>query len=221
MYTPGVPPWHAGVSVRWFLPKNEDFQAFFQQASANLVCGVTMLRDLLKDPSDLQAKVERVRDVEHEGDRLTHQTFAKLNTSFITPFDREDIHALISSLDDVLDATNGAAQRLVLYRIDAVPPRLLALAEILVASAEEVERAVVALPERKKHTAAMSACVEINRLENLADIMHREALAELFAHYKDAIEVLKLKELYEFLEDATDRCEDVANVVESIIIKSS
>lgn len=207
--------------MRWFLPKNEDFLQFFDEASANVVLGVTALRDMLKDPTDLKAKVDHVRDIEHDGDRITHKTLEKLNTSFITPFDREDIHALISRLDDILDAANGAAQRLVLYRIDEIPARLLALGELLLESSAEVRKAVVALPDRKKHAAAMKACVEVNRLENVADALHREALAEMFANLKDAIALLKLKELYLLLEEATDRCEDVANVVEGIIIKSS
>ena len=207
--------------MRWFLPKNEDFQGLFGEASATVVRGVTALRDMLRDPSNLAVKVTQLRDIEHDGDRITHRTFEKLNTSFITPFDREDIHALISSLDDVLDAANGAAQRLVLYQINEIPPRLLALSELLVESAEAVRVAVVALADKKKHKPAMQACVEVNRLENVADTMHREALADLFANSKDAIALLKLKELYEFLEEATDRCEDVANVVEGIIIKTS
>jgi len=207
--------------VRWFLPKNEDFLQFFDDASANVVRGVTALRDMLKDPSDLHAKVNGLRDIEHEGDRLTHLTLEKLNSSFITPFDREDIHALISRLDDILDAANGVAQRLVLYRIDEVPARLLALSELLVESSMEVRKAVVALPDRKQHAAAMTACVEANRLENVADSLHREALADMFANFTDAIALVKYKEVYQLLEEATDRCEDVANVVEGIVIKSS
>jgi len=207
--------------VRWFLPKNEDFQGFFDEASATVVRGVTVLRDMLREPTDLPTKVMQLRDIEHEGDRITHRTFETLNSSFITPFDREDIHALISRLDDVLDAANGVAQRLVLYQVHEIPPRLLALSEHLVQSAEAVRLAVVALPDRKRHKAAMQACVEVNRIENVADTMHREALADMFANEKDAINLVKLKELYQLLEEATDRCEDVANVVEGIIIKSS
>jgi len=207
--------------VRWFLPKNENFQEYFDQASATVVRGVTVLRDMLRDPADLEAKVAMLRDIEHDGDRVTHLTFETLNTSFITPFDREDIHALISRLDDILDAANGVAQRLVLYRVTEIPPRLVALSEILLESAEAVRLAVVALPDRKRFRAAMHACVEANRLENVADTMHREALAEMFANEKDAINLVKLKELYQLLEEATDRCEDVANVIEGILIKMS
>jgi uncharacterized protein len=221
VYSPSCLLGTAGVIVRWFLPKNEDFQGFFDEASATVVRGVTALRDMLRDPRDLAAKVAQIRDIEHDGDRITHRTFETLNTSFITPFDREDIHALISRLDDILDAANGVAQRVVLYQVHEIPPRLLALSELLVESAEAVRLAVMALPDRKQHKPATKACVEVNRLENVADTLHREALADLFTNLTDAIAIMKLKELYQLLEEATDRCEDVANVVEGIIIKQS
>jgi uncharacterized protein len=207
--------------VRWFLPKNNDFLTLFDKASANIVTGVSMFRALLDDLSDLKEKVERIKEVEHEGDRTTHQTFAKLNTTFITPFDREDIHALASRMDDILDSTDAAANRLLIYRVSNITPHLVKLADLLVASAKQVQQAVVALHDRHRHRDARASCVEINRLENEADQVHRAALVELFAGEPNAIELIKLKELYAFIEDATDRCEDVANVIESIIIKSS
>jgi predicted phosphate transport protein (TIGR00153 family) len=207
--------------VRWFLPKTEDFITLFDQASANIVEGVTLFRELVGDLTSVRAGVERLKEIEHEGDRLTHLTLDKLNTSFITPFDREDIHALATRLDDILDATDSAGQRLVVFRITEVPPEFLSLADLLVESAKEVQKAVLALPNRKKREEAIASCVEINRLENEADVIHREALGDLFANSHDAINVIKLKELFLFLEQATDRCEDVANVIESIIIKGS
>jgi hypothetical protein len=207
--------------VRWFLPKTEDFITLFDQASANIVQGVTLFRELAGDLTSVRAGVEQLKEIEHEGDRLTHLTLDKLNTSFITPFDREDIHALATRLDDILDATDSAGQRLVVFRITNVPPEFLSLADLLVESAKEVLKAVLALPNRKKREEAIASCVEINRLENEADVIHREALGDLFANAHDAIEVIKLKELFAFLEQATDRCEDVANVIESIIIKGS
>ena len=208
--------------MRWFLPKSDDFLKLFDEASANIVLGVTMFREMVGDPAELPSKVERLKEIEHEGDRLTHVTLGKLNSSFITPFDREDIHALISRMDDILDSVDAASQRLVLYRIKEIPPRLLAISDLIVTSAELVRRAVAFLQDRRKHAEAMTACVEINRIENEADALHREALADLFDNYAhDAILVIKLKEIYSMLEEATDRCEDVANVVESIIIKGS
>ena len=207
--------------MRWFLPKKVDFLKLFDSASANIVRGTQLFRDILDDPTNLKTKVEKLKEVEHEGDRLTHEALAKLNATFITPFDREDIHSLATRLDDILDATDAAAQRLLLYKIETIPPYLTALARLLVASAEQVHRAVVVLHDGKRYSEAMTACVEINRLENEADVLHREALADLFAHATDAIQVVKLKDLYAFLEEATDRCEDVANAIETIILKSS
>ena len=207
--------------MRWFLPKKVDFLDLFDRASANIVRGVSLFREILDDLTDLQAKVEKLKEVEHEGDRITHEALAKLNSTFITPFDREDIHSLATRLDDILDSADAAAQRLVVYHIDHVPPQLKALAGLLVTSAEEVHKAVVSLHDSKKHKEALAACVEINRLENVADVLHRQALGDLFANTANAIEVLKLKDLYAFLEDATDRCEDVADSIETIILKSS
>ncbi|HVN75955.1 MAG TPA: DUF47 family protein [Thermoanaerobaculaceae bacterium] len=207
--------------MRWFLPKKVDFLDLFDRASVNIVQGVTLFREILEEPTDLPAKVEKLKALEHEGDRVTHEALAKLNATFITPFDREDIHSLATRLDDILDAADAAAQRLVVFHIKWIPQQLKALADLLVVSAQEVHKAVVVLHDSKRHKEAMAACVEINRLENEADVLHREALGELFANTPDAIEVLKLKDLYAFLEDATDRCEDVANTIETIILKSS
>ncbi len=207
--------------MRWFLPKNEDFLALFDRASANIVDAVCLFRELVSDLPNLRPNVEKLKELEHEGDRITHQTLGRLNATFITPFDREDIYALATRLDDIIDATDGAAQRMLVYRVTELPAQVVALTDLLVASAKEVQKAVVAIHDRKKHTAALAACVEVNRLENEADVVHREAIGELFNNTHDAVTILKLKEIFEFLEGATDRCEDVANVVESIIIKSS
>lgn len=207
--------------MRWFLPKDRGFLDLFIRASANIVDGVTLFRDILSDPRDLQEKVNELKELEHAGDRITHRTLEKLNRTFITPFDREDIHALISHLDDILDATDAAGQRLVLFHITEVPEILRAMGEVLVASAKEVQRAVLALHDRRYHADAHAACVEINRLENEVDALHRRALGQLFSECTDAVTIIKLKELYQLLEEATDRCEDVANVIETIILKSS
>jgi predicted phosphate transport protein (TIGR00153 family) len=207
--------------VRWFLPKNTDFNLLFDQASANILKAVSLFRDTVQDLTGLRGNVERLKALEHEGDRLTHQTLDKLNSTFITPFDREDIQALATRLDDILDLTDAAAQRLVVFRIDAVPQRFVKLADLLVDSAREVQKAVLALPDRKKRDIALASCVEINRLENEADVIHREALGDLFANAHDAVGVIKLKDLFGFVEEATDRCEDVANVIQTIIIKGS
>ena len=207
--------------MRWFLPQDRGFLDLFIRASANIVDAVTLFRDIVADPRDLQEKINQLKDLEHAGDRLTHRTLEKLNRSFITPFDREDIHALISHLDDILDAADAAGQRLVLFRITETPEMLRAMSDLLVATAKEVQKAVLALHNRRYHADAHAACVEINRLENEVDALHRRALGQLFSECTDAITIIKLKELYQLIEEATDRCEDVANVIETIILKSS
>ena len=207
--------------MRWFLPKTEAFNALFAQSSANIVRGVILFRELAGNLASARTYVDQLKEIEHEGDRITHQTLDKLNTSFITPIDREDIHVLATRLDDILDSTDSAAQRILVYKVTEVPARFLSLADLLVESSKEVQKAVSALQDRKRRAAALTSCVEINRLENEADVIHREALGELFANSHDAIAVIKLKELFQFLEDATDRCEDVANIVESILIKGA
>jgi predicted phosphate transport protein (TIGR00153 family) len=207
--------------VRWFLPKDEGFLAIFDQATQNIVEAVKLFCQLLEDGGDRPGQVEQLKALEHQGDRYTHQTLAKLNTSFITPFDREDIHALATKLDDILDAVDATGHRLLLYGVASVPARLKELAQLLLASAEEVQKAVLLLHDPRRQEEALQRCVEINRLENEADQLHRQALADLFAHATDAVEVIKLKDLYAFLEEATDRCEDVANIVETIVIKAS
>jgi predicted phosphate transport protein (TIGR00153 family) len=206
--------------MRWFLPKNDAFLELFDQSCANILVGVRLFREMLDDLSGVAAKVEEIKEIEHEGDRITHLTLDKLNTTFITPFDREDIHTLIVRLDDILDATDAAASRMAIYRIGAATSYLVNLADLLVESVGYVQQAVRALHDRRRHAEALSASVEINRVENEADAEQRRGLVELFSDERDAIRIIKLKELYMLLEEATDRCEDVANVVETIIIKS-
>jgi len=206
--------------VRWFLPKTPHFLELFDQASANIVHGVKVFRELVGDLPNVRAHAEKLKEIEHEGDRITHVTLETLNSSFITPFDREDIHALISRLDDILDAADAAAQRMVIYRITEVPARFVALSDLLVESAKEVQAAVVALHDSKHPERALASCVEVNRLENESDVIHREALGDLFNNHKDPIMIMKLKELFQFLEEATDRCEDATDAIESIIIKN-
>ena len=163
-------------------------------------------------------KVEQVQAIEHKGDRVTHAIITKLNQTFITPFDREDIHRLASSLDDVLDFTNSAATRLVMYRITDPPAAAAQLAGLIVLQSEELARGVSVL---EKNGAVMERCEEVNRLEDEADHIVRRAIAQLFEDEKDPIHLIKLKELYEMLEMATDKAEDAANVLETIFLKSA
>jgi len=163
-------------------------------------------------------RVEQVQAIEHKGDRATYAIITKLNQTFITPFDREDIHRLASSLDDVLDLTNVAATRLLMYKITDPPPVAAELAGLIVLQSEELARGVSVL---EKNGSVMKHCEEVNRLEDEADHVVRRAIARLFESEKDPIQLIKLKELYETLEMATDKAEDAANVLETIVLKNA
>ena len=163
----------------------------------------------------------RIKQLEHQGDQIAHETFDLLNRTWITPIDREDIHVLVRNLDDVLDFIDAAAARIVLYRIASTTPELKKITSIIVQSAEAIQKALSLLSDLKHSRQILDACVEINRLENEADTVSQLAIGRLFNDSKDPIEVMKWKEIYDFVEGATDRCEDVANTLEAIVIKST
>jgi uncharacterized protein len=201
------------------LPRETKFFDLFAELSTSLSEGSRLLHSILRDhPSDLVSQVQRMQGIEHDGDRATHAIIMKLNQSFITPFDREDIHKLASSLDDVLDFVNAAAVRMVMYKISQPPTAAAELAGIIVLQAEELAKGVSLLEKNGK---VLEHCDEINRLEDEADNVSRKAIAELFEHEKDPIQLIKMKELYEVLEYATDKAEDAANVLEAIVLKSN
>jgi predicted phosphate transport protein (TIGR00153 family) len=199
------------------LPREEKFFDLFEQQSSNIVAASRALEELTIDYASAKAKVQQIEDLEHAGDTLTHELVRRLNTTFITPIDREDIYALASRLDDVLDLIDAVADRLLIYKIVQPTDGCIAMAKIIVKTAEETDRAVRCLrnlsPYYHKH------CIEVNRLENEADRLLRDQLAALFEGGTDAIEVIKWKELYETMESVTDRCEDVVNVIEGIVLK--
>ncbi len=200
------------------LPRDEKFFELFGELSGYLTEGAQLLRNILQDPHDLELRVEQVQAIEHRADRTTHAIITKLNQSFITPFDREDIHRLASSLDDVLDFTNSAAHRLVLYKISQPPAAAAELAGIIMLQSVELAHGVAVL---EKNGAVLKHCEEVNRLEDVADHVSRRAIASLFDTEKDPIQLIKFKELFEVLETATDKAEDAANVLEAIVLKSA
>ena len=201
------------------IPRETKFFRMFRDVSQNLTEGASLLHDILKNPQDLPVRINRLQEIEHRGDDMTHDIIRMLNQTFITPFDREDIHALTSSLDDVLDYVNSAATRMKLYRITTPPPAAADLAELIVKQSEELSKAVSLLEE--EHQKVLDHCVVVNQLENEADRVSRQAIAELFEYEKDPIQLIKIKELYEVLETATDKAEDAANVLEAVVIKSA
>jgi hypothetical protein len=190
----------------------------FAQMSENLMAGARVMVDLFSDYRNVDAKIAEIRRIERSGDEMTHAVLTKLNQTFITPFDREDIHQLASSLDDVLDFLNAAGARIIMYRIKNPPPVALELARLILLQTQELHRA---LPLLRKNGDILTYCVEINRLENEADVISRAAIGQLFDEEKDPINLIKTKELIEFLESATDRAEDVANVLETVVLKNS
>ncbi|MGA8620932.1 MAG: DUF47 family protein [Candidatus Sulfotelmatobacter sp.] len=200
------------------IPKDNSFFQMFAGMSDNLIAGARALVDLFADYHDVERKIEEIRRIEREGDELTHAILTKLNQTFITPFDREDIHQLASKLDDVLDFINASSARIVMYRITAPPPAAGELAKIILMQSVELQKAVSLM---QKNGNILVHCVEINRLENEADIISQQAIAKLFEGEKDPINLIKIKELLEFLERATDKAEDVANVLETVVLKNT
>jgi len=202
-------------------PREETFLPQFARAAEIILEAATALDQLAADFTDVELKVAHIKHLEHEGDQVAHQTFGLLSRTWITPIDREDIHALVKALDDVLDFIDAAANRFVLYKIREPRAGLKQATEILVQSAHAIRRASALLGDLKHSAAILEICVEINRLENEADTLNRISIGRLFETEKDPITLLKWKEIYEVLEEATDRCEDVANVFEQIVLKSS
>jgi predicted phosphate transport protein (TIGR00153 family) len=200
------------------IPRDTSFFRMFSAMSDNLIAGARALVDLFSDYQDVGKKIDEIHRLEHAGDELTHAILTKLNQTFITPFDREDIHQLASKLDDVLDFIYASAARIAMYRITAPPPAAVELAKIILKQTQELQKAVSLM---QKSGNILAHCVEINRLENEADVVSQQAIARLFESEKDPINLIKIKELLEFLERATDRAEDVANVLETVVLKNT
>jgi predicted phosphate transport protein (TIGR00153 family) len=199
------------------IPKEVRFYDYFEQQSQHILRAARLLHELVHNFADARAKMHAIKEVEHEGDAVTHEIVKKLNTTFITPIDREDIHALATRLDDVLDYIEASSERLVVYRIKEPTSACRAMADVIVKTAEATDRAIRCL--RNMDPGFHEHAVEVNRLENSADNLLRDSLAALFDEGGDPIEVIKWKEIYETMEIVTDRCEDVANVIEGIILK--
>jgi predicted phosphate transport protein (TIGR00153 family) len=198
------------------IPREEKFYSDFLALADELLRGSRLLESMLEGDRPIWDKADEIKEVEHKCDFLTHEIIQRLNRTFVTPIDREDIHALARSLDDVMDAIDASATLIRLYRLESVRMGARELARIISACAKEVRSALEAL---EQHKGLMTHAVEINRLENEADRMHQQAVSKLFEEERDPIAVMKWKETLDFLEDATDRCEDVANVIEGVVVK--
>ncbi|HET9697230.1 MAG TPA: DUF47 family protein [Terriglobales bacterium] len=200
------------------IPRETKFFDMFVEMAQNLIEGARLMKALLENFQNVPEQVTRLKDIEHRGDDMTHAVMTKLNQTFITPFDREDIHRLASSIDDVLDLLNAAGDRIMVYKINAVTKESAVLAGLILKQSEELAKALAGL-EKQQHV--IEHCVEINRLENEADTVTRAAVGHLFETERDPIQLIKMKELYEVLELATDKAEDAANVLEAVILKSA
>jgi predicted phosphate transport protein (TIGR00153 family) len=199
-------------------PKEIDFFEIFDKASQNLIQASSRLVELFENFDDIENRAKAIYELEQEGDLLTHETMRRLNKTFLTPIDREDIHELASRLDDVLDLIWAAADRFQLYKVREKVDGVVELSKSLMANTEAIHRAIKEL-KAKKYTYVQDLCIEINRLENEADTIFRKAMGKMFETESDPIEIIKWKEILEHLENATDTCEDVANILEGIVLK--
>ncbi len=202
-----------------FMPREEKFFDLFDQAAVLIVESAQRFRTMLDDLGNVEAHSRVIKDLEHKCDEVTHRTVDLLHTTFITPLDRNDIHSLISKLDDILDMIEAASQRMFLYNITKGTPELNALSDVGIKSVQNLKEAVNRLHQLKNPEEIIKYCVEVNRLENEADHILRSAMAKLFKDEPDIRRLIMLKELYEMLETMTDRCEDVANIIEGIVLE--
>jgi len=203
------------------LPRETSFFDFFEQHAALTIEGTKEFLSMVTTGANVAAKCRRISDIEHETDMITHRCVEALHKTFITPIDRDSIHRLITRMDDIMDYVEAAAERIELYEVTSMTSDVRDLADVLHRSAQQVEVAVRGLRSLKQPQATLKLCIDINRLENEADAILRRSVARLFKEEKDSITIIKWKEIYENLESASDRCEDVANIIEGVILEHS
>jgi predicted phosphate transport protein (TIGR00153 family) len=202
-----------------FLPKDKRFYDLLHQGSKNLVDAGEVLLDLMEHYQNVEMKTERLRELEHNGDAITHEIMALLHKTFVTPIEREDIALLAQRMDDVIDFIEGATTAMRIYRVSGPTAKSRDLADVVRLMTIKVEQAIAHLRGHRNLREILPHCVELNRLENVADDLFRSATAELFEDTDSAAEIIKWREIYDHLEAATDRCEDVANVLEGIVLR--
>ncbi len=202
------------------LPRTSTFYDLFDRSAANVLESGRVFRQMLDAPVDTRKGYRKqLEDLEHTGDEITHTIYNELSTTFVTPIDREDIHELASSLDDIVDMIEAATLRIELYNIVHLPASVFSLADVLVRSIEEVGRVLPLLSDMRNEMRIREGCVRINSYENQADTIYHQAIADLFNTVSDAVEIIKMKELLNDLETATDQCEHVANLLENVLLK--
>ena len=209
---------------QYFVPKEKKiFFPLFEQAASNVVAIATILVEAVNsaNPVTREELFKQIDKLENKGDELTHQIYLELGKNFITPFDREDIHALATAIDDVADNIQGAANRMSLYRIDEYNEHIRKLSDLILQGSVDLEKAVRELKDLRNIRAIADSCIRINSIENQADYVFDRAVADLFLYETDAIKLIKYKEILAALENATDMCEDAANLMESILVKNA
>ncbi len=203
------------------IPREESFFDLLEASSRNVLAGARLLRDLAEDYRDVPGRFQKLTDAEHAGDKVTHQILEKLNKTFVTPLDREDIHALTIDLDNIIDSIELVADRLLLYRIEKPTDLLITMVRLLERCCEQIDQAVPLLRDPRRHNTILTHVVEINRLENEADKLNRTAISSLFDHPRDVLDVIKWKEVYDTVESAIDMTEDVAGRLHGIVLKNA
>ena len=202
------------------IPRDRVFYDLFERSARNVVHGAEVLSSIAEDWSRLGAATNEIREAEHQGDTIAHEALSRLDRTFVTPLDREDIFHLICGLDDIIDATDAAAKRLVLYKLTGPNEDLANLARTLVHATKALENAVEALRDIHSNAERLHTdCIEVHRFENEGDVFHNQALTKLFEGEPNAIAVIKWKEIYEIVEGAIDKCEDVANIISGVVLK--
>ena len=206
--------------IQALLPHDEKFFSFFDESARIMVEAASLMKQLPKNDPEVRKKVvARIEELEHDGDTVTHKVFSELNSTFVTPFDREDIQSLASSMDDVIDYIQGSAKRFLLYKIQECRPEMLELIDSLYGSVIELQHGISLLADLRRVDDLRTIIQKVNEYEKQADAIFGQAIANLFDNEKDPIYIIKLKEMFVALETATDKCDDVANIFETILIK--
>ena len=203
------------------LPRETSFFDFFEQHAKLTAEGIREFAALAAPGANIPFKAKRVKEIEHETDVVTHRCVEALHKTFITPIERDDIYRLITRMDDIIDNVEATAERIVLYDLTVMRPEVLDLADVLVRCSDQIQKAVRGLRSMKNAGPILQTCIEINQLENEADAILRAALARIFKEERDALTIIKWKEIFEYLESATDRCEDVAQIIEGVVLENA
>jgi uncharacterized protein len=202
-----------------FMPREPKFFNLFEESAKNISAAAKVLKEMLDTWQFIDSRVAEITEMEHAGDTITHQIMSLLHRTFVTPFDREDIALLAHTMDDIIDFIHAAADSMFIYKTTGPTQRAKELADVIVQGAAEMEKAVVCLRKKSEFKNMLERCVEMNRLENVADRIYRAAIGELFDNTSDIPYIIKWREIYDHMETATDRCEDVANVREGVALK--